>query len=167
MENVFFDEYTPKVLSQLSKGAFLTVKSKDKVNTMTIGWGTIGMLWKRPIFTVYVRTSRYTYELLKDAQDFTVSIPLEGQLKRELGYVGKFSGRDRDKIAEMGLTLLPSEKIESPAIAGCNVVYECRILARQPLEPSHFDDRTLLEDIYADGDMHTIFYGEILHYTQK
>ena len=33
-----FSEYSQQALEQLKKGAFLTVKSGDETNTMTIGW---------------------------------------------------------------------------------------------------------------------------------
>ena len=52
-----------KVLSKLDQGVLLTTKYKEKVNTMTIGWGTIGIEWGLPIFIAFVRTSRYTKEM--------------------------------------------------------------------------------------------------------
>ncbi len=164
MNQFAYDETTKDVLEQLQKGAFLTVKANGRVNTMTIGWATFGYVWKKPVLTVYVRQSRYTWELLKDAKDFTVSIPLTGQLKKELGYTGKMSGRDVDKLAETGLTLLPSEVVESPAIAGCNAVYECRILAHHTLEKAHYDDEPVYAAVYPTNDLHTVFYGEIVNY---
>ncbi len=36
-------EYAPQILSALNKGVLLTSKADDKVNTMTIGWGTLGV----------------------------------------------------------------------------------------------------------------------------
>ena len=39
----------------LRKGAFLTSKSGDKVNSMVIGWGTYGVEWGKPIFAIYIR----------------------------------------------------------------------------------------------------------------
>ena len=164
MKDFCYDEYTPRVLEQLQKGAFLTVKANDRINTMTIGWATVGSIWRLPILTVYVRRSRYTYELLKNAHDFTVSIPLEGQLKKELGFAGKISGRDTDKFTQDGLNILPSEVVSSPAISGCNIIYECRILARQTLDQPHFDDPSLFNQFYAYQDLHTVFYGQIVHY---
>ena len=45
-------------------GILLTTAADGKVNTMTIGWGTIGVDWSRPVFIAYVRESRYTKEML-------------------------------------------------------------------------------------------------------
>jgi len=36
-------------------------------NAMAIGWGQVGIIWRKPIFTVLVRPSRYTYELIEEA----------------------------------------------------------------------------------------------------
>ena len=37
-------------------GVFLSVDGK-RPNTMTIGWASIGYMWKKPVFTVLVRPS--------------------------------------------------------------------------------------------------------------
>ena len=48
-----------------SDGAFLVVKDKKgKVNVMTIGWAMIGVVWGKPMMTVFVRPARYTHELI-------------------------------------------------------------------------------------------------------
>ena len=69
-------EVSREVLEGIQKGAFLTVKNQGKVNTMTIGWGSIGYVWSKHIFTAFVRYSRYTHEIINNSKDFTVSIPL-------------------------------------------------------------------------------------------
>ncbi|MFN2286084.1 MAG: flavin reductase family protein, partial [Anaerolineae bacterium] len=30
-------------------------------NTMTVGWGSLGVMWRRPFVQVVVRPTRYTY----------------------------------------------------------------------------------------------------------
>ena len=39
----------------------VTTDAGGKPNVMTIGWGTIGSIWGRPVFVVLVRPSRYSY----------------------------------------------------------------------------------------------------------
>ena len=114
-----------KTMSRLQKGAFLTVKSGEKTNTMTIGWGYIGIMWNKPFFMVMVRPGRYTNELLENSDNFTVSVPFENNLNKELGICGVKSGRDINKgeIVEF----IPSKSVESPLIKGCNMHYECKI----------------------------------------
>lgn len=151
-----------ELLEQLPRGAFLTVQDRQgRVNTMTIGWGATGILWSKPTLMVMVRKSRYTYQLINDADAFTVSLPLNGQLKRELGLCGTKSGRDIDKFKELGLTATPGREVSSPVIAGCDLFCECRLLYQQPMDSRDLNG-TVREKWYADEDYHTLYYGEIV-----
>jgi flavin reductase (DIM6/NTAB) family NADH-FMN oxidoreductase RutF len=143
------------------RGAFLTVKSGDKVNTMTISWGSIGYQWGRPVFTVMVRKSRYTHELIENSDEFTVSIPLTDGQKNALALCGTKSGRDMDKIKESNICLNPGKKIKTPVISGNSTHYECRIVFKQEMNPEliHGD---VMSSSYKNGDLHTIYCGEIL-----
>jgi flavin reductase (DIM6/NTAB) family NADH-FMN oxidoreductase RutF len=144
-----------------TQGAFLTVKSGDKINTMTIGWGNVGYQWNRPIFTVLVRKSRYTYELIENSDNFTVSIPLSENLKSSLAVCGRKSGRDIDKFKECNLTTKDSENVDTPIIAECELHYECKIVYKQEMDPQ-FLAKDILKRDYADKDYHTLYYGEIV-----
>ncbi|MFH1081419.1 MAG: flavin reductase family protein, partial [Pseudomonadota bacterium] len=46
---------------------------KGLPNVMTIGWGSLGITWKRPVFTVLVRHSRFTYHMLEESGEFSVN----------------------------------------------------------------------------------------------
>ena len=39
---------------------------EGNMNLMTISWGTIGELWNKPVFIVYVSTSRYTHKFMEE-----------------------------------------------------------------------------------------------------
>lgn len=56
-------DYAGHICKAMKNGVLLTAKSQDRVNTMTIGWGTIGIEWNKPIFIAYIRESRYTRQL--------------------------------------------------------------------------------------------------------
>ena len=47
-----FDAYdrASEITRAIPSGAFMTTRSGDKVNSMVIGWGTIGNIWGRPVF---------------------------------------------------------------------------------------------------------------------
>jgi hypothetical protein len=49
MKCIDYMTVAPKAMEQIKKGAFLTVKSGEALNTMTIGWATIGHVWRKPI----------------------------------------------------------------------------------------------------------------------
>ena len=68
--------YAGDICKAMKKGVLLTTKSGNFVNTMTIGWGKIGIEWNRTVFIAYVRESRYTKALLEESGEFTVNIPV-------------------------------------------------------------------------------------------
>jgi flavin reductase (DIM6/NTAB) family NADH-FMN oxidoreductase RutF len=144
------------------QGAFLTVKSGDTTNTMTISWGNIGFEWNKPIFTVLVRKSRYTYELIENTDEFTVSIPLSNNLKSALSYCGTKSGRDVDKFKECGLTLETGKSVSTPIISDCELHYECKIVYKQEMNPELLSE-SITNSSYKTGDYHTFYYGEIVN----
>ncbi len=120
-------------------GAFIVaVDSNGVSNPMTIGWGQVGVVWSRPVFTALVRVSRYTHECLRSADTFTINVPLPGELKDELIFCGTKSGRDLDKAAECGLTMVSGKAVETPIIEECALHYECRIVARTQQERTDF-----------------------------
>ncbi len=162
MENsVPYVDYSQQFLTQLPKGVFLTVKDGSIENTMTIGWGSIGYIWQRPVITVMVRYSRYTYELIDKARDFSVSVPLPGELKKALASAGSKTGREVDKFQEANLTAQPAQRIASPVIGEGGLIFECRLVFKQVMEPEKLDD-SIRSQFYADGNYHVMFYGEIL-----
>ena len=70
-------DYAGQITKVLGKGVLLTTKYGDRVNTMTIGWGMLGIEWGKPVFIALVRESRYTKELLEKNGEFTVNVPYE------------------------------------------------------------------------------------------
>lgn len=162
MEKVKFNEYSDQVNEVIGKGAFLTVKDGEKLNTMTIGWGSIGFIWGRPMFTVLVRHSRYTHDLIENTDQFTVSVPLKGQLKKETDYCGTYSGRDVNKFEELNLKLIEGKNLSTPFIKGNDVHYECKIVYKQDMNSKLLSDPEIKSQYYPDGDYHTIYYGKII-----
>lgn len=145
----------------LAVGAFLTTGSGDKVNSMVIGWGHVGIIWARPSYICYVRESRYTKELLDANPEFTINVPVNGFDKNAFNILGSKSGRDMDKIAETGLTLVDSDKISVPGIKEYPLTLECKVIYCQDQEPGLIDD-AVMKQFYPAGDYHTMYIGEIV-----
>lgn len=159
MKQISFDQYAPQVLQQLPKGAFLTVSHDGRDNTMTIGWGSLGVIWGKPVFSVLVRPSRFTFGLLESSSEFTVSVPLT-DMSKALGICGSKSGRDIDKFAAAELQKMQGIKISTPVIGGAGLHYECKVLFKQPMNPALLDP-AINTASYSSGDYHTIYYGLI------
>ena len=156
-------EYAGAICKALPKGILMTTAADGKVNTMTIGWGTIGIEWGKPIFIAFVRDSRYTKELLDRNGEFTINVPVGDIDKKIMGYCGTKSGRDTDKIADLGLTLEAGEKTSVPGIRELPLTLECKVIYRQWQEENRLP-ADLYERYYPGpvGDYHTAFYGEIV-----
>jgi len=167
MKEIDCSQLSEQIIEQLKKGAFLTVKDKNgNLNTMTIGWGSLGYMWFRPVFTVMVRLSRYTYKLIENSDEFTVSFPLKGQLAKALEICGTKSGRDINKFKECNLTLQKSQNIETPVIAECDLHLECKIVYKQLMDSMFMSEE--IEKVYGAGkDYHVLYYGEILSCNAK
>ena len=148
------------LMATITKGAFLTVKAGDAVNTMTIGWATIGVVWRKEVFMVAVRDSRHTYSLIEKSSDFTVTVPTDASSKEALVFCGTKSGRDYDKFSECNLRTRKAVAVESPVIDVAGVHYECKIIYKSAMNSTDLDEK--LDKLYPAKDYHTLYFGEIL-----
>ena len=160
MQTVDYLAVAEKAMQQIKKGAFLTVKAGNALNTMTIGWATIGYCWRKPIFMIAVRDSRHTFSILEKATDYTVSIP-SGDMHEQIMYCGTKSGRDVDKFKECHLVPLDAQTVKSPILDIAGLHVECNIVYKSAMDPQ-FLDQGYDTAIYPEKDYHTLYFGEIL-----
>ncbi len=165
-------DYAGAICKAMPKGILLTTKQDAQVNTMTIGWGTIGIEWGKQIFIAYVRESRYTKQLLDATGEFTVNIPYGDVDGKILGFCGTKSGRNVDKIREMGLTLVDSDVVSVPGIRELPLTLECRVLYQQdqdltaipePILARYYPQDIPSTDPGKNRDRHTAYYAEIVN----
>ena len=161
MKDVKYNQELPLVLENLAgHGIFLTA-GREKTNAMTIGWGSVGFYWGKPMFVVPVRQSRHTHDLIQAEGTFTVSVPAKDTMNEELLFCGTKSGRDVDKFAVLNLQKLPGRAQPVPVIGACPLHYECRVVMAQDMQPGLLESG-LEQKCYGAGDYHTLYYGEIL-----
>jgi flavin reductase (DIM6/NTAB) family NADH-FMN oxidoreductase RutF len=96
-----------------------------------------------------------------DPDEFTISIPLNKDMKQELMYCGTKSFRDTDKVADCNFTMSEGRTIKTPIIEECDLHYECKIIYRQTMEAGMIPN-DVLKKHYSNNDFHVIFYGEII-----
>ncbi len=158
-------EHIGYIMENIGKGALLTTCAHGEVDTMTIGWGTVGVVWGKPVFQVLVRESRYTKQLLDENGEFTVNVPMAEDAKQILAICGTKSGRDMDKIKELGLELEPGKTVSVPAIRQLPLTLECKVIYKQEQAPDAIDpecyQRYYAKNTKNEGDHHTVYYGEI------
>jgi flavin reductase (DIM6/NTAB) family NADH-FMN oxidoreductase RutF len=148
-----------EVMDKLNKPGLL-LGTGEKCNPMTIGWGSYGIMWNKPVFTVMVRPVRFSFDLMEKNGDFTINVPSD-EMKKEVGICGTKSGRDLNKIEECGYSLGRSEKITVPYINECPIHLECRTIFYNDVTAGSLD-KELINLYYPHADLHRYYYGEIL-----
>ncbi len=149
----------PAVMKQLPTGAFLTVAAHGQQNVMTIGWGLAGIIWRKPVLLVAVRSSRHTFGLIEAAETFSVSVPTTDMAKA-LETCGTLSGRTMDKFEACRLATRPGSNVPAPVLNIPGYHYECRRLYKDAMNPQLMNPS--LEEIYPKKDYHTLYFGEIV-----
>ena len=154
-------DYAGTIMKAVETGALVTAKANGKVNSMSIGWGALGIEWNTPLFIAYIRESRFTRELLDQNPEFTVNIPLGECDPYILNLCGTRSGRDTDKIAELGLTTVEGETVSVPAIKELPLTLECRLVYRQLQDVPAVAEQLRAIHYPEPYDIHVAYYGEI------
>lgn len=155
-------EHAGDIIRAMQPGILLTTKVGDKVNSMAIGWGTIGIQWEKPVFIAFVRTCRFTHEMLEGNGEFTVNVPVGEFPRKALGLLGSKSGRDMDKIAAAGVTLVEPNVISVPGIKEFPLTLECRVLYHQLQHDNELNDELTQRFYTRETANHTAFYAEIV-----
>lgn len=155
--------HSREITEALPYGILLTAAADGRVNTMTIGWGALGTDWGKPMFMALVRESRFTRELLDKNPEFTVNVPYGEFDKRIIGFCGSRSGRDTDKIKELGLTLVDSDIVSVPGIKELPLTLECKVAARQRQEPGLICEQFRKAFYPSPEDAHIMYFGEIVN----
>ena len=101
-------DYANDIMKAVQSGVLLTTKAEEKVNSMTISWGTLGIEWGKLIFTVFVRENRFTKQQLDKNPEFTINVPFGDFDKKILGVCGTKSGHTVDKANRLLFLFLPS-----------------------------------------------------------
>lgn len=140
----------------------LAVGDKEKMNAMTISWGSLGELWEMPVATVYVSGSRYTHGLMEDNDHFTLSL-FPNNKRKALVYIGSHSGRDGDKIKAAGLTT-EWTKEGNPSFKEAVMTIECKKIYTHTFEMDKLPKD--VQAMYGDESrmkLHTMYIGQIEH----
>ena len=165
-----FEKIDPKALDQNvfsligDQWMLITAGNQDQCNTMTASWGGLGVLWGKPVATVYIRPQRYTMEFVEGSEFFTLAFFGE-EYRKTLALCGSQSGRDVDKVKACGFTVAEAEG-GAPYFAQAELVLVCKKAYWQDMDPAHFLDPEI-ETHYAQRDYHRIFIGEIVEALRK
>ena len=141
---------------------WMLVAATDKsgrTNAMTASWGGMGVLWGKKVAFVFIRPQRYTKRFVDEADKFTLSF-FDDSYKKMLGYMGKVSGKDEDKMAKSGLTV--TDKDGAPVFKEASLTLVCRKMYRDTLKEENFIDKSNIEKWYPQKDYHDVYVAEIV-----
>lgn len=164
-------DYATHILKETKKGIIVTTKSNDKVNAMSISWGTLGIEWNKNIFIIFIRENRCTKSMLEETKEFCVNIPTSDIDRNIIKVCGTKSGHDTDKIKELNLTLEEPNIISVPSIKELPLTLECKVIYKQKQDDSQIPD-AIKKSFYpqdvdssfygSNKDYHIAYYGEIV-----
>jgi flavin reductase (DIM6/NTAB) family NADH-FMN oxidoreductase RutF len=153
------DKFDFNPFALVSKEWLLITAEKDgKTNTMTASWGGFGHIWRKHAAYFFIRPSRYTKEFVDATERVSLCVLPEAN-RDALNYLGTVSGRDEDKIAKSGLTLLHEDGV--PYFAESRAVFICRTLFAQAFLESSFRDTSVIRACYPLKDFHTMYVAEV------
>ena len=151
--------------------AILSAGTKDNYNSMMIGWGTLGVAWKKPVFTVYVKPETYTHEFMEKNDLFTVSF-IKGNIYNEFILYGSLSGRDfnKEKLSGSHIKFLDDGGITFEEAVE---VFVCKKIAYSNLKEDEVD-KSIIDlynnnlAVYSSTKPHSVYIGEIIgHYVKE
>lgn len=165
-KKIEFKDFNENVFTLFKKEtALLTAGGLGNHNTMTIGWGTLGVLWRKEIAIVYVKPTRYTYEFMNRSNLFTISWYNDtDEMRKNLTFCGTMSGRDVNKDEVCKLT--PIELDGGVTYNEARLVIVCESIYNDRFEEQHFMDKELL-GIYPNLKFHQRYIGKIIGIYKK
>lgn len=130
---------------------------------MTIGWGTIGILWSKPVVTVFIHKTRYSKHLFDKESKFSVCF-LSNKYNEQIALFGSKSGRDMDKIKESNLDLTIEN--DYAYFNDSELVIKAKKIGQTDFDKNHIDVERIKKWYDQDG-VHTIYIGEIEEVLKK
>jgi flavin reductase (DIM6/NTAB) family NADH-FMN oxidoreductase RutF len=128
-------------------------------NTMTASWGTLGILWNKPVAICFIRPHRYTFEFVEKYNYFTLSF-FDAAFKSALDFCGTHSGRDTDKISQTGLKPIALSD-DCVSFEQARLIFKCRKMYADFIHQENFVVREIIAKNYPRQDFHRFFIAEI------
>ena len=147
-----------RIDEMIKDGCLLTSGSINDFNTMTIGWGMIGTIWRKKTFIVYVKPTRYTYNYMENNDYFTVTFFKE-KYKEEMVYLGTKSGRDTNKVKDVNFHPLEIDNGVTFKEAYCTIL--CKKYYYTVIDKNNIPEEAV-DRYYKDNSLHRVYYGEII-----
>lgn len=107
--------------------------------------------------TVYVHKTLYSKHIFDQAEYYSIYF-MDQEHKNQLGYFGRVSSRDENKMEKCGTTV--NNEDVAPYFEESSVVILCKVMGK-----SDFDQKSVDENVYEwyqEEGVHGQYYGEIV-----
>ncbi|MDF9824660.1 flavin reductase (DIM6/NTAB) family NADH-FMN oxidoreductase RutF [Breznakia sp. PF5-3] len=158
------EDIKTNVFEMFNKDWCLIAANKgNHFNMMTASWGGLGILWNRPVATIYIRPQRYTKEFVDDSDYFTISF-FDQTHRDMLNVMGSKSGRDINKENYGGL----HGRVQDGFVCfdEALLTVKCRKIYQDSIKPEKFLDETIGKH-YPLEDYHDMYIGEIVEVIEQ
>lgn len=155
------EKFDQNIFNLLSKDWLLvTATSENETNTMTIGWGGLGVMWGKNVAFIVIRPERYTYGLIEGSDRFSLTA-FDDSYRKELTYCGRTSGRNENKIEKCGFTLINENGV--PYFDEARLVINCKKLYADMFREECFLDggEAMNKHYTTHGGLHKLYIAEI------
>jgi flavin reductase (DIM6/NTAB) family NADH-FMN oxidoreductase RutF len=160
------EEIYDNVFTLGSKDFFaITAGKEDHYNSMIGSGGGLGILLKKPTTWCILQTTRYTLELIKKEQTYTMSY-FPDEYKKQMLYLGSKSGRDSKKMEEVELTSVQTHS-GGMSFKEARLIIECKLTQITTPAPDDFyaqEAKEYVKEAYKDvKEYRKYVFGEIAH----
>ena len=159
-------EMQEDVFTLLTKEDLPTLTSGNSLhyNSMIAGWGGMGILFNKPVVFHMLRSNRYTLELMRKENRYTMTF-FDAEFKADYLQFGMSSGRDSaDKMKNTQLTALQTPT-GNMTYKEAKLLLECKLIQVTTVSPDDFlveENKKFVVDAYTEtNDYHKMVYGEV------
>ncbi|MCH5164953.1 MAG: flavin reductase [Clostridiales bacterium] len=144
------------ILSNLDSSGIFVTCGRQNPNIMVTHWGTLGKLWGRDVFTLPIRSNKYSYQIVTKTKSFALNVPAR-DMRREISLCDTISGFNRNKFEALNLHPKRARTIEAYILGECGLIVECNVIAM--ISPESVAE--LAAGLPLGETAHTLFVGEV------
>ncbi|HCT65123.1 MAG TPA: flavin reductase family protein [Lachnospiraceae bacterium] len=104
-----------------------------------------------PMVMIGIVPTRYSYDMIKKSGCFVVNI-VDKRYKETFDFLGKYSKRDCNKLADMKVNLEDGKVVNAPILSDCPVNIECTVVD-SIMTGSHEMFIGKVEYVHADSNL--------------
>ena len=142
----------------------ITVRTPENCNAMVASGGGMGVQFGKPTTWCIFPKNRYTLDLIKLEQAYTLSY-FPDEYREQYMFLGTKSGRDSNKMKDVELSTIVTP-LGNMAFEEARLIIECKLLQISTILADDFytdEARAYLAEAYTDpGEIRQYVFGEII-----